>query len=68
MSRNKTDRCAYIQALGDDVRIVTGDKVIEVPKNTVMSHPFSTNFHVEGDAVLHTFFGSIHLRGEEDQK
>ncbi|NBI28020.1 hypothetical protein [Chengkuizengella marina] len=68
MSRFKTDRCAYIQAVGDDVRIVAGDKTIDVPKNTVMAHPFSTNFHVEGDAVLHTFYGSIHLRGGEGEK
>ncbi|NBI28021.1 hypothetical protein [Chengkuizengella marina] len=67
MSRYLTDRCVSIQALGDDVRIITGDKVIEVPKNTVMAHLFSTNFHVEGDAVLHTSHGSIHIRGDVDQ-
>ncbi|NBI28019.1 hypothetical protein [Chengkuizengella marina] len=68
MYSSKLDRVAYIHALGDDVRIVTGDKVIDVPQNTVMAHPFNTNFHVEGDAVLHTFHGPIHLRGSEDKK
>ncbi|MFS1512779.1 hypothetical protein VQL36_10120 [Chengkuizengella sp. SCS-71B] len=64
---SKIDRVAFIHALGDDVRIVTGDKFISVAKNTVMAHPFNTNFHVEGDAVLHTYHGAIHLRGSEDQ-
>ncbi|NBI29870.1 hypothetical protein [Chengkuizengella marina] len=67
MSERKSDRVAFIQALGDDVKIVAGDKFICVPKNTVMAHPFNTNWYIEGDAVVHTVHGPIHIRGEVDQ-